>query len=302
MLDVRRIQILRAVVTSGSITAAASNLGYTTSAISQQMSVLEREAGIELLERVGRGIRPTPAGRLLAEHAAVIGRQVAEAEKALDDLRAGRTGILRVRYFATAGAALVPPAVTRLRREHPDVSVELKLLELEDPLIDVVKGEADIAVVVRSPEDVAPRGTQLIHLLDDPFRAVLPSGHRLGSKSEIDLAQLAEEPWVGSERPAGSCLHIILSACAAAGFEPNYVVESDDYATAQGFVAAAMGVTLIPELALASPHPDVAVRPIRRPEPVRSLFAAVPEAKLASPTVGDMIDALREAAGSQSGK
>jgi DNA-binding transcriptional LysR family regulator len=295
MLDVRRMQILRAVVTSGSVTAAATNLGYTTSAISQQMGALEKEAGIELLERVGRGVRPTAAGRLLAEHAAVIGRHVAEAETALDELREGRTGLLRIRYFATAGAALVPPAVTRLRREHPGVKVELKLIEPGDPLTEVENGEADIAIVVRPTGEVRS-GTRLVHLLDDPFRAVLPDGHPLASRPTLALADLADEPWVGSEWPAGSCLEIVLASCAAAGFEPSYVVESDDYATAQGFVAAGMGISVIPQLGLGGPHPGVTVRPITHPEPVRSIFAAVRESALATAPVGSMLDALRDAA------
>ena len=134
MLDVRRMQVLRAVVTSGSITAAAANLGYTPSAVSQQVAALERETGIALLERVGRGIRPTAAGSLLTEHAAIIGKHLAEAEVALNDLRAGRIGRISIRYFATAGRTLVPPAVANLRAEHPGVRVDLKLTEPDDPM------------------------------------------------------------------------------------------------------------------------------------------------------------------------
>src|SRR5919197_5020834 len=118
MLDVRRMQVLRAVVTTGSITAAATNLGYTPSAVSQQIAALERQAGLPLLERVGRGVRPTAAGRLLTEHAAIISQHVAEAETALADLRAGRTGRLTIRYFASVGPTLLAPALARLRREH----------------------------------------------------------------------------------------------------------------------------------------------------------------------------------------
>uniref|UniRef100_UPI0015EF4C61 LysR family transcriptional regulator n=1 Tax=Streptomyces albidus (ex Kaewkla and Franco 2022) TaxID=722709 RepID=UPI0015EF4C61 len=117
MIDVRRMQVLRAVVTSGSVTAAAANLGYTPSAVSQQVAALEKEAGTPLLERVGRGVRPTAAGQLLTEHAAVIGKHVAAAESALADLREGRTGRLSIQYFASAGASLVAPALARLRSE-----------------------------------------------------------------------------------------------------------------------------------------------------------------------------------------
>ncbi|WP_225891183.1 LysR family transcriptional regulator [Streptomyces dioscori] len=305
MLDVRRMQMLRAVVTSGSVTAAATRLGYTPSAVSQQIAVLEKEARTPLLERVGRGVRPTEAGLLLTGYADAIGRQVAEAETALDDLRAGRTGRLAVRYFATAGAALVAPAVARVRAEHPGVQVELKLIDPEDPLPDVREGRADLALVVRPEgetegetegEAEGAGGVRLVRLLDDPYRAVLPKGHPLAGRRTVALADLAEEPWVGSEWP-GPCLDAQLSACEAAGFRPRFVVESGDYVTAQGFVAAGLGVSLVPRLGLGSRHPGVVVREIRRPEPVRSIFAAVREAAEPTPALRSFLEALREAGG-----
>jgi DNA-binding transcriptional LysR family regulator len=295
MIDVRRLQVLRAVVTSGSVTAAAANLGYTPSAISQQVAALEKQAGVALLERVGRGVRPTAAGRLLTEHAAIIGEHVAEAESALADLRAGRTGRLAIRYFATAGAALVPPALARFRREHPGVHVDLKLIDPADPLPEVEQGRADLAIVVQ-PRNRPRDGIRMVHLLDDPFRAVLPRGHRLATKRVLDLTDLADQPWVANEWPAGSCVDIMLEACAAAGFSPRFVVESEDYATAQGFVAAGLGVTLIPRTGLRNRHPGVLLRKVRNPEPVRPIYAAVREASLAQPALRGLLDALEDAA------
>ncbi|WP_018682773.1 LysR family transcriptional regulator [Actinokineospora enzanensis] len=295
MLDLRRLQVLRAVVTSGSVTAAATNLGYTPSAISQQIAALEKEAGVALMERVGRGVQPTAAGLLLTEHAAIISKQVSEAETALADLRAGRTGRLAIRYFATAGAALVPPALARLRRDHPGVQVDLKLFDPEDPLPEVVQGRADLAIVVH-PRQIIPPGIQFTHLLDDPYRAVLPRGHRLASKRVIDLADLADEPWVGNEWPSGPCLQIIYDACGAAGFTPNVVVESEDYTNAQGFVAAGLGVSLIPVMGLVNQHPGVVVRRIRHPEPIRVINVAVRETSIGQPALMSLIEALRDAA------
>ncbi|PPK69631.1 LysR substrate-binding domain-containing protein [Actinokineospora auranticolor] len=297
MLDVRRLQVLRAVVTSGSITAAATNLGYTPSAISQQIAALEREAGTSLLERVGRGVQPTAAGLLLTEHAAIIGKHLAEAETALADLRAGRTGRIAIRCFATAGAALVPPALARLRAEHPGVQVDLKLFDPEDPLPEVVEGRADLAIVARS-RDVIPDGIQMTHLLDDPYRVVLPKGHRLAAKRVIDLADLAEEPWV-NEWTSAPCRQIVYDACASAGFTPNVVVESEDYTNSQGFVAAGLGISLIPMMGLGNRHPGVVVRKVRRPEPARAIHAAVRVASLGQPALVFLLAALRDAAAAQ---
>lgn len=296
MLDVRRMQVLLAVVTSGSITAAAKNLGYTPSAVSQQLATLEREAGLPLLERIGRGVRPTAAGTLLAEHAEVLGAHLAKAEADLAELKAGRTGRLAIRYFATAGVALVPPAVAMLRREHPGIKIDLKLIDPGDPALEVESGAADVALTVYSHRRVPAKGVVMEHLLDDPYRAVLPRSHPLAGKAVIDLTDLAEEPWVGNEWPPGPCLETMLDACAAAGFTPNFFVESEDYQTSQGFVAAGLGVTLIPLLGLGAPNPGVVVRRVRRPEPVRRIHVAVRETVRDQPAVCQLLDALREVA------
>lgn len=291
------MQVLRAVVTSGSVTAAAAHLGYTPSAVSQQVAALERQAGIPLLERVGRGVRPTAAGRLLADHAAVISRDVAAAETALADLRAGRTGRLAVRYFATAGAALVAPALAGLRREHPGVRIDLRMTDPEDPLLEVEQGRADLALVI-TPRTRPREDVELVHLLDDAYDAVLPAGHRLASRETIALVELADEQWVGSE-PPGPCLEPVLEACAAAGFSPDFVVQSEDYPTAQGFVAAGLGIGLMPRMGLgpaAGRHPGVVVRPVRDPRPTRSVHAAVRKVSLGRPAVRALLEALRQGA------
>ncbi|MFF1722346.1 LysR family transcriptional regulator [Streptomyces sviceus] len=294
MLDVRRLQVLRAVVTSGTVTAAAAHLGYTPSAVSQQVAALEKQAGTELLERVGRGVRPTPAGLLLTEHAALISSAVAQAESALADLRAGRIGTLSVRYFATAGSTLVAPALARLRAEHPGVRVDLELADPQDPFQEVARGRADLAVVVQA-RGRAGDGFRLVHLLDDPYAAVLPLGHPLADREVIDLHELAGEQWVGSE-PPGPCLEPVIDSCAAAGFSPDFVIRSEDYATAQGFVAAGLGVGLMPRLGLRGRHPGVVVRPVRNPEPVRVISAVARETALDQPALRALLSALRDAA------
>ncbi|MEH1096605.1 LysR family transcriptional regulator [Micromonospora sp. CPCC 205739] len=288
------MQVLRAVVTSGSVTAAAAHLGYTPSAVSQQVAALEKEAGIALLERVGRGVQPTAAGRLLTKHAAIISQHVAEAETALADLRAGHTGRLTIRYFASVGPTLLAPALARLRREHPDVTIDPKLTDPDDPMPDVEQGNADLAIVVRRASDERRQGIRVVHLLDDAYQAVLPTGHPLSVQRVIDLADLAGEPWVGSE-PPGPCLEPIIDACAAAGFTPDFVAKSEDYATAQGFVAAGLGISLIPRLGLSTRHPGVTIRPVRRPDPVRTIYAAVREISLDQPALRALIDALMDA-------
>lgn len=291
------MQVLRAVVSTGSITAAATNLGYTPSAISQQVAGLEKQAGMPLLERVGRGIRPTAAGRLLTEHAGRLAEQLAEAESALTALRNGCAGTLRVRYFATAGAALVPPAVATFRAERSGVELDLKLSEPTDPFVELAAGRADVAITVLEQDAPAPEGMISRHLLADPLYAVLPRGHALARKRVLDLADLADEPWVdGDCSYYGPCADLVRNACAGAGFSPQIAVESDDYATAQGFVAAGLGVTLIPRLGLGFAHPGVVLRKVRNPEPVRHIHVVYREDAAWNPAVLTLADALEKAA------
>lgn len=282
-------------VTSGSVTAAATNLGYTPSAVSQQVTALEKQAGVTLLERVGRGVRPTAAGILLTEHAAVISRQVAAAETALSDLREGRTGHLAIRYFSTVGSTVVAPAVAELRKAFPGVRIDLRMTDPDDPLPEVSRGHADLAIMVKMLGKQYD-GLRLVHLLDDAYRVVLPKGHPLASKRIVDLADLADEPWVGSEPAGGACFETVFNSCAAAGFCPDVAVDSGDYTTAKGFVAAGLGVSLIPEMGLGSHHPGVVVRKVRNPEPIRAIHAAVRVTSVGQAALEGLLDALKGAA------
>jgi DNA-binding transcriptional LysR family regulator len=295
MMDVRRMQILRAVVASGSVTGAASSLGYTPSAISQQVAALEKQTKTVLLERVGRRVRPTAAGRLLADHAEIISAQLAEAEVALADLRAGRTGSLSVRYFSTAGAGLLPAALAKFCRDHPGVRVDLRLADSSDSLTELSQGQADLALTVRGGQH-SPSDIRLIDILDDPYLAVLPKGHLLARKRTVRLADLAAEPWVATESAAGPCLRVVLDATAAAGFTPAFVAESDNYTSAQGFVAAGLGIAVIPRLGLASRHPGTIARPITAPPLTRSVCAAVREPAIDQPALSALLTALQQTA------
>ncbi|CAM02580.1 DNA-binding transcriptional LysR family regulator [Saccharopolyspora erythraea NRRL 2338] len=283
------MELLRTVVSSGSVRAAAANLGYTPSAISQQLAVLEREAGIALLEKSGRGVVPTPAGRMVAERSASISAILTRTESDLAALRAGRAGRLRIRFFATAGAAIVPPAVAAFRRDHPEVRLEPCVSE--DPLREVVDRDADMAIVADYGARLeAPPGVRLTHLADDPLRVVLPEGHRRAGEPVVDLAALADDEWIELQ----GCGGVLDRVCAPAGFTPRVAVKADDFMTAQGFVAAGLGVRLAPALGLtAANSAGVVARRLRRPEPLRRLHVAVHESVAGHGIAGEMLDLLR---------
>lgn len=302
MLDLRRLRVLRAVVRTGSVRAAAVQLGYTPSAISQHLTALGRETGAVLFEKSGRGVRATDAARLLADVADDVLDRLADAESALAALRAGRTGRLHLTSFPSAGAALVPPAVSALRAGFPDLELVLGVAEPDEALSALRAGDVDVAVVVEArpagaqPHSTGADGLLLVHLLDDPYSVLLPASHALAGATVVDLADLAEEPWVDTASAPGHCQAAVIEACRAAGFTPSYVVQADEYPTTTGFVAAGLGVALVPALALGFVQDRVRVKPVQGVQPVRHVYAAVRSARAGEAVVQGAIRALQDAA------
>lgn len=299
-MDLRHLRALQAVVETGSVTAAADQVGYTPSAVSQHIAALERDTGALLFERAGRGIRPTDAGRLLAERARELLSKVAEAEAAITALQNGNVGILRVVSFPTAGASLIPPALAAVRRELPNLDVALRVAERDDSMPLLRQGEADVVVTIEDfgPGDAPADGLVRSHLLDDPYRLVLPRGHRLAGRRVIDLAELADDHWVQTMCGVGCCNDAASKAFRKAGFEPHWSVEADEYWPAQGFVAAGLGVALIPSLGLGVLHDSVVVRRLPKDsEPVRHVWAATRPVLMGKEPVKTMLRVLEDVAG-----
>jgi molybdate transport repressor ModE-like protein len=298
MLDVRRLRVLREVARRGSFSAAAQALAYSQSAVSQQIAALEREAGARLVERHGRGIRLTDAGRALVRRAEAILAELAAADAELGALAGLRAGRVRVSTFASAASSLLPAAVTSLRTAHPAVEVELSLVEAtEEAVGGLVAGRVDL-VLLTHPAGQPPAADRVeVHrLFVDPMLAVLPGGHRLARRRSLRLGDLAGEPWVLGGGPGCSDRATILRACHAAGFEPRVTVDfpTDDYNATQGMVAAGAGVTLLPRLALVVPREDLAVRPLAGRGPSREVAAAVRRGDQGPATLA-MLAEIREA-------
>jgi DNA-binding transcriptional LysR family regulator len=300
VIDVRRLKILKAVVDTGSVSAAAAALSYTPSAVSQHLSALERETGSLLFEKAGRGLRPTEAALVLHEHAARVLAALQDAEEALVTLHSGNAGRLRVAAFPTAGSSVVPGALAAFQRQLPNVSLELVVVETDDAVVNLRAGSIDVAVVVAtSGPDRPPSEDGLVHrhLVSDPFRVVLPRGHTLAERRTVALEGLSAERWIGVTSCPGYCQQVVTEACRKAGFEPHYGLEADEYPTAQGFVAAGLGVALVPLLAIAgSAHPGVVVRRLKGHQPVREVWAMTRPAIADQLQVRTMVESLAESA------
>ena len=295
MLDVRRMRVLREVAQRGSFSAAAEALAYTQSAVSQQIAALEREAGTKLVERNARGVRLTDAGRVVVGHADVILARLADAESELEAMAGLRGGRLRLAAFPSAGASVMPKAIATFRERHPAVELTLQPAEPDDGVALLRSGEVDIALTITTPGGDACAygpGIQELKLLDDPMYVILSDTHALAHRRTLRLADLAGEQWMlGS---TGTCpdATIFLRSCQVAGFEPRIAFESNDYPSIQGFVAAGMGVSFIPDLALINVREDLVVRSLGARPPMRRIMAATLTDSYCSPAREAMLEIL----------
>ena len=289
------MRVLREVAAQGSFSAAADALAYTQSAVSQQIAALERETGTKLVERGARGVKLTDAGRALVAHTDAIVARLNDAEAELEAIAGLKGGRLRLVAFPSVAASLMPQAIARFRAAHPGVELSLRPAEPEDGIAMVKAGEADIALTVEVPDIGDPdiTGLDRTFLMDDPMYAALPADHPLASRRRLRLEDLAGEPWIlGSTTTTCPDARIAMRACALAGFDPDIVFNNDDYNAIQGFVAAGVGISLMPDLACINVREDVVVRSLGSSPPVRRICAVTAAESWCSPAREAMLEVL----------
>ena len=287
MLDLTRLRVLVALARTGSVTAAARELHYSQPSVSHHLARLEAETGARLLQRAGRGVRLTEAGRQLAERGAEILGRLDAAETELAAHVGLRQGRVRLAAFPSALGTFVPAAAARLAADHP--GLELRLTEAEPPeAVRMLRaGHIDVAVIFRydegPPED---DGIGLHRLLEDPTYLVA------AEPPATDLAAYADEPWIaGCDR----CRLHLLELCTQAGFEPGIAYTTDDFVAVQAMVAAGLGVATLPGLALrAARHPAVCT--VALPASPRYVRAATYGEPPHPPATGALLAARTEAA------
>jgi DNA-binding transcriptional LysR family regulator len=298
VIEVRRLRVLRALADHGTVTAAAEVLHLTPSAVSQQLAALESEVGQELLERRGRRVAITSAGRLLLTHADAILAEVDRAEDAMRLHANGTTGEIRIAAFATAISLLVAPALARLRQTTPGLRLAVRDAEGHQAVAQLLDGEIDLAIAVEHRGSPRPDDERLarIPLYAEPFVAVIPSSHPAASNASVDLTALSTDDWVMTS--VGNPIRdVVLLACEQAGFQPRIAHTSDDFRSVAALVAAGAGVSLVPRLALPSHNPPAAVvRPLTAPTPVRRVYAATRQGRTDHPLIAATTSALLKTA------
>lgn len=294
MLNVGRLKMLREVAARGTIAAAAEALFMTPSAVSQQMSVLERESGVELLERHGRGVRLTDAGSRLVENTERI---LAEMERAEADLAASTRGIVghvRVSAFPTAARALLVPAFPILKQRHPNLRVSVVDLEPEEALPALKHDALDLVVtyewnVLPTLEDA---GISREKLLTEPVYLALQARHALVERQKVGIRDLREEDWIVG-RDATSMLELVHAATRTGGFEPITDFHSMDFQVILAAVGAGLGIALVPPLALIGEYSDVVLRNIDELELNRTIWANMRRGSEGTPGLAAVLDAIR---------
>jgi DNA-binding transcriptional LysR family regulator len=279
----------------GSFTVAARTSGWTQSAVSRQISALEGAlGGGPLFDRLPRGVRLTEAGRVLMPYAESVVDALGGARRELAALREGTGGRLRFGAFPTADAALVPQALALFRTRRPGVGVTREEGLTPGLLERLGAGHLDLAVV--STTGGAPLESYVLHhLLDESLYVAVPAVHPLaGRPGPVRLGQLADDDWVsGCARPEGT----LLDAALREGFRPRVAHVVAEWTAKQGYVAAGLGVALVPALAAASVRPDVVLRPVLdEGAPARAVYAATERGRSSTPAVEAFVAALREAA------
>jgi DNA-binding transcriptional LysR family regulator len=288
-MDPRRVLTFRAVARERSFSRAARELALTQPAVSQQVGALEKELGARLLVREPGGLRLTPAGEVLLEHADAIASRLALAGSQLAELVGQERLRLRAGAFPSALACLLPKAIARLRDALPEAEVVIE--EDGSQALAERVGRGELHVAVGFQDSTLPRreheGVERRDLLHEPFLVALPPGHRLAQLAAVPVAALAGEPWTA---PSGS--HMIARTCRAAGFEPRLVSILRDPLAMRALVSQGLAVTLVPRL-VADALDGIELRPIDGPGPERDVYAMLPPGgrhPLAEPMVAALAD------------
>jgi DNA-binding transcriptional LysR family regulator len=300
MLELRRLRLLSELHARGTIAAVADALQFTPSAVSQQLAMLEREAGLPLLERVGRGVRLTDAALLLVEHAQALLERTALAEADLAAAAGTVAGRGRIAGFESVALRLALPAMESLGREAPRLRCELLELEPEEALPGLALGDLDLVLAdewEHQPQRL-PAGVERHDLLSDPVRLAMPARHAAARRNPdaVPLAELAGEAWTTGHAGLGWDEMTRRTCQELGGFEPDVRHRTNDAAISLAVVARGLAVTMLPDLALPDHHPGVKLRDIADRRMNRAIFAATRSTDAARPSTQALLAAVRAAA------
>jgi DNA-binding transcriptional LysR family regulator len=295
MLDVVRLQTLTAVVHAGSFSAAARALHISQPAVSRQIALLERQLGAALLVRTRGAVKPTQAGRLLAEHAVAVLDRLALAEVQVRALAGGPKGTVRLGSFFSALIYLSAEVAALIGEEHPDLVVRDDLVDPPTAYAKLARGDLDLAIVFNHDfaPTAAPDSLTVRRLFDDPVKVLLPAGHRLAEAEAVDPTDLALETWIRAHD--GSAADLVTHILKQHRLDPPQLLagHGDEPVETQALVAAGRGIALIHDLTMIIDQHNLVRRPLHGERTARRVSAAYPTGPLA-PAVRTVLDAIQQ--------
>ncbi|NBB04693.1 MULTISPECIES: LysR family transcriptional regulator [Pseudomonas] len=295
MLNLGRLKLLSELSVLGTVSAVAEAVHLTRPAVSQQLGLLERELDVALVERSGRNVELTPAGRRLVARSSELFRLVNDIEAEIAQGRQEISGVIRLASFGSAGVGLVPKCVQFIEQNHPQLAVSLIELEPAEGLKAAAANQVDVAIV-DDMVDAEPFAEKLdfLPLCPDYFTVVMSSRHRLADRKNLQLSDLSDERWA-LNLAAISYHSFLMRAFHAAGFEPTVMSNCRNSAATLELVRASSVITVLPQLSLKQimNDPDFTLVPIR-PVLLRRIFTVVPKGASRRPSVAAVVDALQE--------
>ena len=307
MISIDRLPVLLAAARAGSFSAAADLLFLTPSAVSQQVAALERDVGATLFERSRRGVELTTAGRALHGHAEAVVNRLADAQAEIDALVSGDAGRVVLGSFPTATARFAAASVASFQRRHPRVEARLVDGEPYESVVRLKRRELDLAVVFDFPtwpvyrsyegrSTASPEDVELVDLCEDAFQVMLPAGHPLARRRQLGLDDLRGERITGSSNDCAPWGAELRRLCQEVGFDPllEPLYCSADFQAQQAFVAAGLGLSLLPSLVVGV-RDDIVLRPLRG-GPVRQVRLAFPSGAFRSAATSALVSVLRKMA------
>jgi len=297
MLELRRLRLLRELHERGTVAAVADALQFTPSAVSQQLAMLEREAGVRLLERAGRGVRLTDAALVLVDHAEALLERAAVAEADLAAAAGTVAGRARIAGFESVALRLALPAMEALAREAPGLRCEILELEPEEALPALALGDIDLVLGdewQHQPRSL-PAGVDRHELMRDRVRLVLPARHPAARRhpDAVPLAELAGDAWTTGHAGLGWDEMTRRTCRELGGFEPDVRHRTNDAAISLAVVAHGLAVGMLPDLALPARRPGVKLRDIAEIPVYRAIFAATRTTDAARPSTQAVLAAVR---------
>lgn len=295
-MDIRRLELLRELAERGSVTAVAEATRRTASAVSQQLKILEREAGVPLTERSGRGIVLTSAGRALARTATDVAVAIERAEALWEDFRSAPQGEVTLTIFPTGGQMLLPELLTAVSRLP---GLTLQCADLDSHVTDVADLTSDFDVVIADSPSLHPswarRGLAVVPLMREPLDVALPEGHPLGRKKQLEPADLIDEPWIGT--PAGLPFDRILRSIEAVNGTPaNIVQRFVDNGIVESLVSAGLGIGILPRYTTRDHENNLITRPLAGVRAYRHIAALMRPDRAERPSVRLVVETLRDVA------